>query len=164
LTTSLLPDSKAFRVLFAGNTEHVVTAQGASFRAHIDFAEAMKRLAEIDVLVIPGGGTDKMLKTKDQPFTIIKAFTELQKKNPARERTLMSVCTGSLFLAELGVLSGLAATTHPDYVTKMEIIWYVCPPQLNPVYHKLTADCSFSAPTPPNATWPTAATSWKPAT
>merc|ERR1711977_649008 len=34
----------------------------------------------------------------------------------------MSVCTGSLFLAEAGILSGLAATTHPDYVTKMEII------------------------------------------
>ncbi|KAK5682964.1 hypothetical protein LTS10_004492 [Elasticomyces elasticus] len=116
------PEFKAFRVIFAGTTEHVVTGQGASFRAHIDFTEAMKRLSEIDVLVIPGGGTEKLLKTKDQPFTIIKAFTELQKKNPARERTLYSVCTGSLFLAELGILSGLAATTHPDYITKMEII------------------------------------------
>ncbi|KAK3111710.1 hypothetical protein LTR53_012758 [Teratosphaeriaceae sp. CCFEE 6253] len=116
------PDSKAFRVIFAGTTEHVVTNQGASFRAHIDFNEAMKRLSDIDVLVIPGGGTEKLLKTKEQPFTIIKAFTELQKKDPARERTLMSVCTGSLFLAELGILSGLAATTHPDFITKMEII------------------------------------------
>lgn len=82
----------------------------------------MKRLGEIDVLVIPGGGHEKVIKAKDQPLTIIKAFTELQKKNPARERSLMSVCTGSLFLAELGILGGLAATTHPDYITKMEII------------------------------------------
>lgn len=82
----------------------------------------MKRLSEIDVLVIPGGGSDNVLKGKGQPMTIIKAFTELQKRNPARERTLMSVCTGSLFIAELGLLGGLAATTHPDYITKMEII------------------------------------------
>lgn len=100
----------------------MVTAQGASLRAHIDYAEAMKRLSEIDVLVIPGGGSDSVLKSKGQPLQIIKAFTELQKKNPSRERTLMSVCTGSLFLAELGVLSGLSATTHPDYITKMEIL------------------------------------------
>jgi len=116
------PESKAFRVIFAGATEHVVSAQGASFRAHINFEEAMKRLGEIDVLVIPGGGHEKILKAKEQPLTIIKAFTELQKKNPSRERSLMSVCTGSLLLAELGILSGLAATTHPDFITKMEII------------------------------------------
>lgn len=115
-------DTKAFRILFAGADEHTVSAQGASFRAHIDYSEAMKRLGEIDVLVIPGGGSDKVLKAKGQPLTLIKAFAELQKKNPARERTLMSVCTGSLFLAETGILAGLAATTHPDYLTKMEII------------------------------------------
>lgn len=99
-----------------------MTAQGASLRAHMDYAEAMKRLSEIDVLVIPGGGSDKVLKAKGQPLTIIKAFAELQKKNPSRERTLMSVCTGALFLAETGILSGLAATTHPDYITKLEIL------------------------------------------
>lgn len=82
----------------------------------------MKRLSEIDVLVIPGGGSEPVLKAKGQPMTIIKAFAELQKKNPSRERTLMSVCTGSLFLAETGLLSGLAATTHPDYMAKLEII------------------------------------------
>jgi len=116
------PDSKAFRVIFAGASEHTVTAQGASIRAHISFDDAMKRLSEIDVLVIPGGGTDPILKAKGQPMTIIKAFAELQKKNPSRERTLMSVCTGSLFLAEAGLLSGLAATTHPDAMAKLEII------------------------------------------
>jgi len=116
------PDSKAFRVMFAAKEQHIVTAQGASFRAHMDYNEAMKHLSDIDVLVIPGGGTDKVLKAKDQPLTIIKAFAELQKKNPSRERTLMSVCTGALFLAETGILSGLAATTHPDYMAKLEIL------------------------------------------
>lgn len=82
----------------------------------------MKHLAEIDVLVIPGGGTEAVLKSKSQPLTLIKAFAELQKRNPSRERTLMSVCTGSLLLAETGILSGLCATTHPRYMAKLEII------------------------------------------
>jgi len=82
----------------------------------------VKRLGEIDVLVIPGGGVEAVIKTKGQPLTIIKAFAELQQKNPSRERTLMSVCTGSLLLGETGILGGLCATTHPDYITKFEII------------------------------------------
>ena len=32
----------------------------------------------------------------------------------------MSVCTGSLFVAETGILSGLSCTTHPDYMLKLE--------------------------------------------
>lgn len=82
----------------------------------------MKRLAEIDVLVVPGGGHEPVLKSKAQPLPLIKQFAELQKRNPNRERTLMSVCTGSMFLAETGLLAGLSATTHPDYITKLEIL------------------------------------------
>lgn len=37
-------------------------------------------------------------------------------------RTLMSVCTGSLFLAQQGILSGLSATTHPDAIIRFENI------------------------------------------
>ena len=115
-------DTKAFTVLFAAEEGQTVSAQGASFRAHMTFDAAMKRLSEIDLLVIPGGGTDAVLKSKAQPLPMIKAFAELQKKNPARERTLMSVCTGSMMLAETGILSGLSATTHPDFITKLEIL------------------------------------------
>lgn len=115
-------ESKAFRTIFAGAQEHVVTAQGASFRAHITYDEAIKRLSEIDILVIPGGNHEAVIKAKGQPLQIIKAFAELQKKNPARERSLVSICTGSLLLAEAGILGGLTATTHPDFITKMEIL------------------------------------------
>ena len=116
------PETKAFRVLFAAAEEHTVTAQGASLRANMTFDQAMKRLPEIDLLVIPGGGTDGVLKGKTQPIALIKQFAEIQKRNPNRERTLMSVCTGSMFLAEAGILAGLSATTHPDFITKLEIL------------------------------------------
>lgn len=114
--------TKAFKCLFAAAEEHTVAAQGCSFRAHIDFKEAHKRLKEFDVVIVPGGGTPDILKAKSEPLGIIKAFAELQKKDSARERTLMSICTGSLFLAQVGILQGLAATTHPDCYTKLENI------------------------------------------
>jgi hypothetical protein len=46
----------------------------------------------------------------------------LQIKYPEKERTLLSIGTGSLFLAEVGTLSGLLCTTHPEYFAKFENI------------------------------------------
>lgn len=114
-------DTKAFRIMLAAGSEFTESAQKIALRANASFEEAMKRLADIDVLVVPGGNTEALLKQKaTQPIFFIKAFAELQKKNPSRERTLMSVCTGSFFLAEAGILAGLSATTHPDFIVKFE--------------------------------------------
>lgn len=88
----------------------------------MDYTEAYKRLKEFDILVIPGGNTDEILKTKAEPLGIIRAWSDLQKKDPNKERTLLSICTGSLFLAQQGILSGLPATTHPDFLAKFEKI------------------------------------------
>jgi len=112
--------TKAFSATFVSATEHTVSSQGASFRAHIEYEEAYKRLSEFDILVIPGGSTDTIIKNRSEPLGIIKAFSDLQKKNPEKERTLLSVCTGSLLLAQQGILCGLSATTHPDYWAKFE--------------------------------------------
>lgn len=84
--------------------------------------EAHERLNDFDVLIVLGGATDAILKSKAEPLPLINAFSELQKSDPTRERTLLSVCTGSLFLAEQGILSGLSATTHPDKITTLEIL------------------------------------------
>jgi len=114
--------TKAFKATFAAAAEHTVSKQGASFRAHIDYEEAHSRLSEFDILVIPGGGTDGVLKSKSEPLGLIRAFSDLQKKDPRKERTLLSICTGSLFLAQQGILAGLSATTHPDFFAKLENI------------------------------------------
>lgn len=90
--------------------------------SQIDYKEAHERLSDFDVLVVVGGNSEGVLKGKSEPLSIISAFAELQKNNSSRERTLMSISTGSLFLAERGILSGLSATTHPDYLTKFEIL------------------------------------------
>lgn len=114
--------TKAFQTVFAAANENTVSAQGASFRAHIDFEEAYERLSEFDILIVPGGGVEEIIKSKAEPLGLIRAFSDIQKKDPRKERTIMSVSTGSLLLANQGILSGLTATTHPDFFAKFENI------------------------------------------
>jgi len=116
------PNSKAFDIAYASAEENITTAQGCTFKGMLSFKEATSRLAEFDIMIVPGGNSAAVLKAKSEPLHIIKAFSDLQKKHPDRERTLMSICTGSLFLAQQGILEGLCATTHPDYYIQLENI------------------------------------------
>jgi len=97
-----------------------MTVQGCSFRAHISYKEAHKRLKEFDVLVVPGGAVLDIISAKAEPLPLIEAFAEIQTHDPTRERTLLAVDTAALFLAQQGILQGLGATTHPDYIIKLE--------------------------------------------
>ncbi|KAI1744399.1 ThiJ/PfpI family protein [Xylaria scruposa] len=114
--------TKAFECTIVGPEPKVMSEQGVVIGSQITYKEAYERLSDFDVLIVVGGNSDGVLKGKTEPLSIISAFAELQKKDSSRERTLMSICTGSLFLAEQGILSGLSATTHPDYMTKFEIL------------------------------------------
>lgn len=114
--------TRAFEITVAAAEPKVISEQGVVIGSQISFKEAYERLEDFDVLVVVGGGTAPVLKSGDEPLPLIEAFSELQKKDSARERTLFSVCTGSLFLAKKGILSGLSATTHPDFITTLEIV------------------------------------------
>ncbi|KAI2624733.1 class I glutamine amidotransferase-like protein [Xylaria nigripes] len=114
--------TKAFECTIAGPEAKLMSEQGVAIGAQISYKEAHARLSEFDVLVVVGGNIESILKDKVEPLPTISAFAELQQGDSSRERTLMSICTGSLFLAEQGILSGLSATTHPDYMTKFEIV------------------------------------------
>lgn len=114
--------TKAFEITVAGPEPKVLSQQGVIVGSQISYKEAHERLEDFDVLVVLGGNTAEVLEKELQPLGIINDFSELQKKDPARERTVLSICTGSLFLAKEGILSGLSATTHPDAMTKFEIL------------------------------------------
>jgi transcriptional regulator GlxA family with amidase domain len=114
--------SKAFEVTTVGAGPKVLSDQGVVVGPNLSFKEAYDQLDDYDVLVILGGNSANILKEKAEPLKIVKAYSDLQMKDNIRERTLMSICTGSLFLAEQGILSGLAATTHSDYMTAFENI------------------------------------------
>jgi transcriptional regulator GlxA family with amidase domain len=90
----------------------------------MDLEDADADLEEFDILIVVGGSTDAIVNSKAdvQPIPIVKKYAALQTKDPSKERTLFSVCTGALFLAKAGVLQGMGATTHPKYYTKLEIV------------------------------------------
>lgn len=98
----------------------VLSEQGIMIGSQISWKEAHERLEDFDVLVILGGNVNEILENEQEPLGLINNFAEIQKRDPARERTVLSVCTGSLLLARENILSGLSATTHPDYMTKFE--------------------------------------------
>lgn len=113
---------RAFKTTIAAASQGVKSSQGITIKADMDFDDALEDLNDYDILVIPGGGTAPVLEKDSQPIPLVKAWVELQKKDPSKERTLFSVCTGSLLLAKAGVLQGLAATTHPDHYTRLEML------------------------------------------
>ncbi|KAI2607571.1 class I glutamine amidotransferase-like protein [Hypoxylon fragiforme] len=113
-------NTKAFDITIAAAEPKVISDQGVVVGAQITYKEAHERLNDFDVLVIVGGNVETVLKDKSEPLTIIEAFAEIQRTDYTRERTVLSICSGSLFLAEAGILAGLSATTHPDYLTKFE--------------------------------------------
>ncbi|KAL2135959.1 hypothetical protein VTI74DRAFT_6008 [Chaetomium olivicolor] len=116
------PTSKAFEVTIAGGEEQVLSDQGVIVNSQITWKAAHERLDDFDVVVVLGGNSEAVIDQKAEPLGLITAFSELQQKDPSRERTLLSICTGSLFLAKQGILSGLSATTHPDFITRLEIL------------------------------------------
>lgn len=118
--THTTANTKAFDITIAAEEPKVLSDQGAIVGSQISFKEAYERLEDFDILIILGGNSAEILAKDAQPLGIIREFAELQKKDPVRERTILSVCTGSLFLAKEGILSGLSATTHPDYLTTFE--------------------------------------------
>lgn len=112
--------SRAFECTIAAGEPKVLSDQGVLIGSQVSWKEAHERLSDFDVLVVLGGNVEAIIKEKAEPLELINAFSELQKTDPARERTLLSICTGSLMLANQGILAGLSATTHPDYIIKFE--------------------------------------------
>lgn len=121
LTLNAKPGSKAFKCTTVGLEKTVTSSQGVKISTDIDFEDAHADLDDYDVLIIPGGGHQPVVEANAEPIHLVKAYADLQIKDPSKERTLMSICTGAFFLAEAGVLQGMAATTHPDYYTQFEI-------------------------------------------
>lgn len=79
----------------------IVATGGLQIVPHHDFTTA----PVIDILVVPGGfGTRPLLQDAETLAWI--------KRTAAGARRVTSVCTGSLLLAQAGLLSGRKATTH----------------------------------------------------
>lgn len=93
---------KPFEVFTVASTAAPITARnGLSVNPNFTFADC----PQADILIIPGGfGT--------RPLMHNQAVLDWIKAQSINAELVMSVCTGSLLLAKIGLLDGLPATTH----------------------------------------------------
>jgi transcriptional regulator GlxA family with amidase domain len=95
-------DPPAFSVLtVAEKAEPILTRGGLSVNPHHRFADCPVP----DILLVPGGqGTRKEMHNS----VLIDWIRQMSSK----AELVLSVCTGALLLAKVGLLDGLEATTH----------------------------------------------------
>ncbi len=87
-----------------------INAQGLSINPKYSFKDCPK----LDILLIPGGDGLGLLRNKNVTDWIEKKAKEVS--------FLTSVCTGALPLGKIGLLNGLKATTHHQYLSKLKKI------------------------------------------
>ena len=86
------------------------TTSGLTIEADQNFADAAMDTAPIDTLMIAGGhGTVEALEHKE--------LLNFVRQASDRADRIVSICTGAMILAEIGLLNGRRATTH----------WWWCP-------------------------------------
>jgi len=95
-------ESAPFRVFTVSKTGEMLRATGG---LQVVPDHSFENAPEIGILVVPGGfGTRALLEDAETQEWI--------RGVAARAENVTSVCTGSLVLAKLGLLSGRRATTH----------------------------------------------------
>ena len=91
-----------FQVYTMASTQQLITARhGLKVVPHYD----LQNVPPPDILVIPGGLGTRVLLENKHVLSSLKTLAE-------SAQLVLSVCTGALLLAKLGLLDHLKATTH----------------------------------------------------
>lgn len=95
----------------------VASLQAVKLSPDLAIADALARLDDFDVLVVPGAGLDTIQALLDgagaEHLDLIRRFAALAPRaSHGKGRVLLSVCSGAILLGAAGVLAGREATTH----------------------------------------------------
>lgn len=108
--------------------------------------EALKTLADYDMLIVPGGPPSvikSMVNSNSVEIDFIRQFARLSTEKP---RFLFSVCTGALLLGAAGILAGATVTTHHRAVDLLRDICARANAKSEPqtiAVHKRYVDCGL---------------------
>lgn len=134
--------NRLFRIEIAGpgtsvtdNAATMTTSQGLTFKQHISYEQVLEELSEVDLLVVPGANwptTERLSQWDEFPVKkIIKEFAALPSRPTTTTtitttgrppRVLLSICSGSFFLAVAGVLANRRVTTHYLILKELEAL------------------------------------------
>jgi putative intracellular protease/amidase/uncharacterized protein (DUF952 family) len=93
----------------------VITLAGAWEQAGMQLSmRELTTLAEFDAVVIAGGPSATELAREPRVQALLRTLRA--------NRVFASVCTGALFLGELGILRGVRATTHASAVKQLQAL------------------------------------------
>ena len=106
-----------FKVTVAAADEFTTAAEGITVRRDLDTRDVIEKniLKNYDILLIPGGPLSLVMKEIEKKGSFSDAIAQFAKpkiRPPGHKAIILSICSGSLFLGHLGILTGLRATTH----------------------------------------------------
>ncbi|KAG4438186.1 hypothetical protein IFR05_006310 [Cadophora sp. M221] len=103
-----------FELFIAGETELTKAIEGVSIARDISLDDALARVEEWDIVLLPGGVRASILEILKQHEYEKKStlVALLDRYLDIPDGLTLTVCTGSLFLAALGKLDKRTATSH----------------------------------------------------
>jgi transcriptional regulator GlxA family with amidase domain len=115
----------AFELTIIGLSDVISTSAAVKIIPDVSIASARSKLDEFDILVVPGGPPPivfSLVENNSEVLQIVRDFGNLPSKDTERPRTILSICTGALFLGASGLLNGLRATTHHLFLDDLKAI------------------------------------------
>ncbi|KAH7403890.1 class I glutamine amidotransferase-like protein [Cadophora sp. MPI-SDFR-AT-0126] len=107
--------SPIFTLTLAADRPLTRSIEGVSIERDISLIDALARVEEWDIVLLPGGVRDVILGViegheKGKERSVLMELLEGYKA--VRDGLMLTVCTGSLFLAAVGGLDGRTVTSH----------------------------------------------------
>ncbi|KAH0562158.1 hypothetical protein GP486_003144 [Trichoglossum hirsutum] len=109
------PTPNPYSITIASDTDTTTASEGITVKSDISLDKALEKIDNYDILIQPGGSpnaVDKVIRDGGGTlFKVLSAFAALHQSEQG-QRTLLSICTGALFVGSVGIFDGMEATTH----------------------------------------------------